>query len=269
MEDVIAQDALENVLREIDAQSSNRVDVGLERALGLKDQAADRVTNVLTIEWGKRVVAFIDLLGTKALMSRTAEDPESTYNIFSQISSKFTGLAKMMEREVGKVLHTVISDSYVISVPVEGDAIVRLFKVIAEFQRYCLIEHGELSRGGVAVGDMIEGRKEIIGKAFVDAHLLEVRSATYPRVVVQKSLMNDSKFKAVYKQLPLAVDKDGLAYVSYIDADKSSDCCRISAIVDGAIPKFNQDTELDKIQKWAWVKTYLLQTEKCKVNCCY
>ena len=199
-----------------------------------------------------RIVSFVDLLGTKSLMQQVGNQAQAqeTYNTLSSIGELFKKCVKDWLQDVPDKECHIISDSYVVSVPDDPEAFVALIRSIADFQRRCLLDFNELSRGGVAKGKMVVGTKMMIGKAFVEAHLLEKHIASYPRVVIN----SDINMTEVRREVPISHDKDGMNYVSFLSGLDIKDLQTAYSIVQRKKQEKSDSTELHKRQKWEWIR---------------
>lgn len=180
------------------------------------DELASSTPNVPYVP-KEAIVAFIDILGTSALMStitpsNATEVVDKILGIKAIFVSNFSELSKSFPES--KLM--VISDSYVISTNNEQDALKELLKMLAKSQLECLLQHGEILRGAIAAGDIIGGNKDssvIIGPAFIKAHNLESKNVIFPRIVIDKALMDSLNISL--DVLPILLDKDGLNYIDF------------------------------------------------------
>jgi hypothetical protein len=213
-----------------------------------------------------RIVAFVDLLGTKSLMQRVKdkEQAQETYNTLTAIGQLFEDCVEADLANVPDKMCRIISDSYVISVPNDPESFYALIVSIAKFQRGCLLGYKELARGGVAQGKMMVGGKMMIGTAFVDAHLLEAHIASYPRVVIN----SDIDITKMLRSAPISLDKDGMYYVSYLSGSEVTELKKARSIIESKKQEKSDPKNLHERQKWEWVQTYVDQVLNGNEYCC-
>ena len=213
-----------------------------------------------------RIVAFVDLLGTKSLMQRVKdkEQAQETYNTLTAIGQLFEDCVEADLANVPDKMCRIISDSYVISVPNDPESFYALIVSIARFQRGCLLGYKELARGGVAQGKMVVGGKMMIGTAFVDAHLLEARIASYPRVVIN----SDIDITKMLQSAPISLDKDGMYYVSYLSGSEVTELKKARSIIESKKQEKSDLKNLHERQKWEWAQTYVDQVLNGNEYCC-
>jgi hypothetical protein len=215
------------------------------------------------------IVAFIDVLGTSALMrSITASNAKEIGDKIIGIKDLFACKFGILQQQIPKSKLMVISDSFVISTPKEADAFSSLIKMLAECQHDCLLNHSEILRGAVATGSIIGGVNDpnvIIGPAFIKAHELETKNAIFPRIVIDRAILSDNAICPLDAKLPLALDKDGLKYIDFtatMDVDLKGIKEKISA---GSL---QAGGDIKKLQKWHWLKTFLEQKTNSCLDCC-
>lgn len=213
-----------------------------------------------------RIVAFVDLLGTKSLMQRVKDQDQAreTYNTLTAIGQLFEECVASDLAKVTDKMSRIISDSYVISVPNDPESFYALIVSIAKFQRGCLLDFKELARGGIARGKMVVGGKMMIGAAFVDAHLLEAHIASYPRVVIN----SDIDIKEMPKNAPISHDKDGMYYISYLSGLDERELEEARSIIESKKQEKSDPTKLHERQKWEWAQTYVDQVIAGNEYCC-
>ncbi|WP_322021136.1 MULTISPECIES: hypothetical protein [unclassified Burkholderia] len=155
-------------------------------------------------EYRPRVVAFIDVLGFKEIISKSAGDATLVRRIHHALTVSNDAWAEVFAREVGLDISpadfsdqmTSFSDCVVISVEPEIREIGLLVYIVFKICRQLLME-GFLSRGGVAKGLLYHdnnapsgnmGAPMVFGPAFVNAYLFESTHADGPRVILENSV---------------------------------------------------------------------------------
>lgn len=159
------------------------------------------------VEYENRVVAFIDVLGFKEIIKRSAHDPELVKRIFYALDVRKDDWATMYAADVGLPrkpedfadrFHS-FSDCIVMSVGTGiediGLLVYGIFKVCRQ-----LLGQGFASRGGIAMGQLYhhdDGQASesgsrapsmVFGPAFIDAYQFESSHADGPRVILQNTV---------------------------------------------------------------------------------
>jgi hypothetical protein len=179
-----------------------------EPAIPVADPAADTAVDAPKgIEYEDRVVAFVDVLGFKEIIQRSANNPELVKRIFYALDVRKDDWATMYAKEVGldhppeyfdDRFHS-FSDCIVMSVGTRiediGLLIYGVFKVCRQ-----LLGQGFASRGGIAMGKLYhhdDGQSSavmsrapsmVFGPAFIDAYQFESSHADGPRVILQNGV---------------------------------------------------------------------------------
>lgn len=181
------------------------------------------------MNYEKRICCFIDILGFRNHIEDTvkgsnednAEKIESIKNILD--------LSKRMTDDSGfsksKVV-TYFSDSIVISYNFSEKS--QLYYTLMDllYVSFELANKGYLVRGGVTIGKLIHTKELIFGPAMVSAYDLESKKAKYPRILVEKSVVESGiKFRQEnhsqddeleYINDILTRDEDDYYYIDYI-----------------------------------------------------
>lgn len=149
-------------------------------------------------------MAFIDVLGFKEIISKSAGDATLVRKIHHALTVSNDAWADVFAREVGLDMSandftdrmTSFSDCVVISVEPDIREIGLLVYIVFKICRQLLME-GFLSRGGVAKGPLYHdnspmtgnvGAPMVFGPAFVNAYLFESTHADGPRVILENSV---------------------------------------------------------------------------------
>lgn len=188
-----------------------------------------------------RVVAFVDILGFKEIIKKSATDPDLVRRIFDALDVRKDDWATMFASEVGLKntpedfddrFHS-FSDFVVMSVRPQVEEIGLLVYGIFKICRQ-LLGQGFASRGGIAMGqlyhrDNSDGKamhsiapSMVFGPAFIDAYQFESAHADGPRVILQNRVwqtINDycqshpSTKLSKFLQAHLKRADDGPAYI--------------------------------------------------------
>jgi hypothetical protein len=186
-----------------------------------------------------RVVIFIDILGFKELLNETT-DKEGNDNEegitkltkayksirdvwdLDKVSSDSSILKKTSKQD--KQI-TIFSDCIVISFPAKEKS--EIFYTLLEVKWVILrlISQGILCRGAISYGKLLHNDKFIFGPALVEAYILESKAANYPRVILDRSIIdlagsarseNHTREEEIeYVESLLEKDLDGMYYIDY------------------------------------------------------
>ena len=137
-----------------------------------------------------RFVAFIDILGFKNLIDKTANDEKEMDRVLKVLKytaniekDNYEGLlpGKDITKEV-----TVFSDSIVISYSEDLSIGGALFHILMDLVYICvdLLNENIFIRGGVSCGSMYHKDNICFGPAMNRAYILEENDAIYPRIII-------------------------------------------------------------------------------------
>lgn len=135
------------------------------------------------VQYEKRIVAFVDVLGFSNLVySRTT----------GLISRYFNFVTHNFQEAVSKYgfRFLIVSDSIVLSAPDNKESLKLCVMVLYRLQQKLIEEEGILLRGGVSHGDLYMGAEDNImfGPALINAYKLELQ-AKYPRIIMDRSFI--------------------------------------------------------------------------------
>lgn len=167
----------------------------------------------MTIEYQDRYVAFIDILGFKNLIDRTAgampsvklEEILSALNVPSEVQLEGIVLGRI--GDLSSAGHALTSFSDCIAVSTEGSEkglMNLLFHLRAiAFQ---MLRLGFLVRGGITKGALLHREGKVFGPAFIKAYELEKNKAVYPRIIIdpaisRKALEAEPPINIIFKRL--------------------------------------------------------------------
>ena len=149
------------------------------------------------------------------------------------------------EYEMNKPVVTMFSDSIVISQTIDDFFDISEFVEFTSKMQYHLLIEGILIRGGISIGNLYHSDRYIFGNGMISAYKIESEKAVYPRIVIDKNVMErcteiiDKKFNQSYNahilyegkkyyQIPykdysdyeyslyIQLDLDGLYYINYL-----------------------------------------------------
>lgn len=169
----------------------------------------------------ERVIAFVDVLGFRALVQRAfADDDEllkrlhrmlrvTKYAVFA--SSDIPEL-EILKRVMSPYLQaTAFSDSIIISDAWEGGALaLDLVASSASLLSSLLLQEGILCRGAIAKGRAIHDEHVVLGTGVVAAYELERQVAVFPRIVIADDLVSEAERLTLCR---VKTDSDGFRFI--------------------------------------------------------
>jgi len=172
----------------------------------------------MTITFDNRAVAFVDVLGFKALVNSAAgnNDLASLEELVSLLSTAIPSFDATVDKSVPKSLiprHIYISDCIILSAPMShptyhydnGLSIV-VMRVIQ--LSHLLLRAGYLIRGGISVGNVWHSESNIVGPAYQEALALE-QGGQEPIVVLSASAV-----KCWEGESRMCLQQDGKVFVN-------------------------------------------------------
>jgi|TARA_R100000479_G_scaffold70100_3_gene33891 hypothetical protein len=155
------------------------------------------------MNYENRIVLFLDILGFKNIIEKTIDKEE---DIEKNISSLYSNLKYiktfLIERLKSESMFnernyslkvTQFSDSVIISfINDDNTTLLNLIRSIQELI-IKLTNEGILCRGAISYGKLIHDNRVIFGPALNDAYETETKAAIYPRVILDKSLIELGK----------------------------------------------------------------------------
>ena len=142
-------------------------------------------------QYEKRLVAFLDLLGFKELVSRFPEEPKLfdwTLSILKATKSQEKMVYGFPEDLNVQMEFTAFSDSVVLSSRIPEDPInMALFQVA--FTCSLFLRAGLFARGAIVENYLYHKENIIIGQGLIEAYQQE-KIAIYPRVIVSKNIVD-------------------------------------------------------------------------------
>lgn len=188
------------------------------------------------MNYENRIVAFIDILGFRALLDETvSKDGTDNINRINDVIRAYNSIREIwnldQEPDLLKVsTHsskkvTIFSDSIVVSFKVEEPS--EVFYTLLEIKWLImrLLDQKILCRGAVALGKLIHQDEYIFGPALVEAYNLESKAALYPRIILDRNILDAAEtFKSKHHsslqerehvESLLEKDSDGMYYIDY------------------------------------------------------
>lgn len=221
----------------------------------------------------EHIVAILDLLGASDIIK--SENSEAVLNAISNIFISAEVNWPFVSK-APKVLHDIkcvtFSDNIAFALDLsrledKEDAIKSFIKYISVFQGAAL-KNSFFFRGGIAMGPLYMDSKTnfIWGKALVEAHILEEKTAIYPRVVLS------SQFECFdLSSIPrVGRDLDGMYFVDYVpiinklypDWIKSN-----KAVIQREFERREGMEGQERVlQKYGWLQNYIERCERKTVK---
>lgn len=224
----------------------------------------------MNIEYTKKIVAFIDVLGFKNLVLSPHTDRIEKY--FELLLSKFSEAAIRKNME-----HLLISDSIVIYCDDTQDNLKGIIKLISVLQANLLIE-GILTRGSISSGDLYVDKKNniIVGPGLVNSYTLE-SIAKYPRIIIDRRLVKEhfgSTIMAIEAvrtgslfHLTTTPHHGGMTDYPYINYGRTLTNNTVWKKYEGIINLFKAEFyKNEHIEKFEWLRKYLESSLKDSIE---
>ena len=203
-----------------------------------------------TTSYEERVVAFVDILGFSSMIKESSSDIEEYEKIKNALET-IQNVKKISDVNGAKV--TTFSDSIVISYPAKAkDPLYNILLDLIHLQ-LDLLQQGILVRGGVAKGKVRHVQEMVFGPAMVSAYALESKYAVYPRIIVEKDLV-DWEEENFRKQL-YGADNDIDDLKSLLKKDEYNDIFYIDVL--------RQENELEFVEDYE----YLMERVRATIIC--
>jgi len=223
-----------------------------------------------TIEYVDRLVAFVDMLGWKDLVAKSAENPNLLASIV-MLSTAQNGMGDISEDGNG-IRHIRMSDASIfVADPNNKTEVFTLTNSIIMLHQTALL-HGWLARGSVVRGKIYysENSPVILGPALTTAHEnSENGIAFYPRTVLDQStveliseMYTDKSVHDEFKKqfpltngIPIEKDNDDLSFFSYLGGFMQS--CFTEHYRSQILAGLRENKNNPKVhQKYLWLKNY-------------
>ena len=233
------------------------------------------------INYQKRYVAFLDLLGFKNMVKQSAKNQNVLNNIYRALDytghirhENYNGPIPMAD--LGKQI-TAFSDSIVISynasMPGGG------FHVLMDLVYICndLLGIGIPVRGGVTVGQLIHDERKCFGPALNAAYSMESEDAVYPRVIIDQDVFwydlskpgeaNTVEYEAEFLRGIVKKDfRDGKFFLDYMKQYNEFDepalyydyILRTKDFIIRNVDAYSSDKNL--YEKYEWLRWYYNET---------
>jgi hypothetical protein len=237
------------------------------------------------ITFEDRAVAFIDVLGFKALTDQAVGDPAARLKL-SQLISNLGSVVPILDANVERTVPSdlipksiYISDSIILSAPltVRFDQVKNYSGLEILVMRciqvsHALLDEGYLVRGGIAIGPLWHSRSNIVGPAYQEAYALESGTKDrLPRIVLSPEATRLWKSGGPSTGSRMCIDYGGAFMVNglhdyYVPDQYRNNIQRAfahyEALATGAL---NSGLRPREAQKWSWMKQYIV--DERQISC--
>jgi hypothetical protein len=135
----------------------------------------------IVTNYGERVVAYVDALGTKEVVKSSVWDLQERIGLDQAL--------RRLRREHHRDFPvSTFSDHVVGSLDCDDPKLERLFQCAVDFSMAVITNAGFLVRGAITVGPLVHDVDVIYGPALIAAYELERDIAVYPRIVVEENV---------------------------------------------------------------------------------
>lgn len=239
------------------------------------------------IEYSDYYVAFLDILGFKALVKSNKEEDRKKINEYFRLVNEITEQLKNIpsKKYIGSI---IISDSVILSIPMEADASEN-FRNLRELCIAIQKIQFELAlldiwlRGAISSGKAYFNPKDsqVVGPAYINAYLLEQNFAINPRVVIDNKLINELEINSAQEliekvnNISCSRERNVLFQWTHDGFQRQGLTKDIALFVDYLVYAFEDESKLDKIiknlekniyqdnsiySKFRWVADYLISS---------
>lgn len=220
----------------------------------------------------KSVVAFIDLLGAKEIISKDPDGSlETIHNCYEYAKNQ---IKDIYPSELNIPHINIFSDNIVLSLPLydkETDSsdkdIMNIISVIAysAIIQYYFWMNKLLVRGAISFGTFFSDELMVWGQGLVNSYGLESSIAIYPRIIIDPKYGNDM-YDIFGKMLLMLVseDFDGLLFVDPLKRKYIEHRSIVEDLLQDNILRLNNMEIFDpkKYQKYMWMQKYLEENLK-------
>lgn len=222
-------------------------------------------------QFEQRAIGFLDVLGFKDLVCRAEAEPAETEldELIAVLDSHVAYDSQTYAQSVpdaAKPKHLFISDSIIVSAPLQTGSINGLGSVVAKSIQIAhkLLEGGHLVRGGISIGSCWHGPTNIVGSGYIAAYEKE-KTAGGPCIALDEAAAAYWRAHSILSSTNMCLDDGGeliadslhIRYISnwgaYGRQEQAYDIYadwiakRLSALPESTSPW----------RKWAWMRDFL------------
>jgi hypothetical protein len=228
------------------------------------------------ITFEERAIAFIDVLGFKALTSKAVNDVGALQEV-DKLVVLLGSVIPVLDSGVSSAIpsdlipkHIYISDSIILSAPLQvrfnhirNYSGLEILVMRAIQVSHALLHAGYLVRGGVAVGPVWHSNANVVGPAYQEAFALE-RGPWEPRIILSNGATRLWQSGGPSTGSRMCIQYDGAFMVNglhdYYVPDEykgnNEEAFRHYAAI--ADRNLNSGLGVREIQKWTWMKRYII-----------
>ena len=180
------------------------------------------------MRYQNRIVLFLDILGFQKIIDETVEKGVTNESKVESVYSAVHSMRTFVERiQLGSSKQvTQFSDSIVLSFRVNDTMnIDKLFPSLLQLV-FILLNNNWLCRGAIAYGKLYHDEKTLFGPALNEAYNTESKAAMYPRVIIDRTIIEllknkvgpgsqSYKFNSTLYGPILNIDTDDRLYLDY------------------------------------------------------
>jgi hypothetical protein len=172
-------------------------------------------------DYNERYVAFIDILGFREHIRSINTNPEKLeklLEILNEMATNYPALSQSMAATQGfenMLRVSTFSDNIVISGQLDPMGFAIVTTVCATLCAR-LLTQGVYARGAITVGRLHHTGSVVLGEGLVRAYELESRTAIYPRVIFDDSVMSLACNVPATNLWKAKQDFDGLYFMDYL-----------------------------------------------------
>lgn len=209
------------------------------------------------------VIAFLDILGGKQLITQNAD--ESLNLVYKSYTEAIARYKNMADPDFVLPNINIFSDNITVSCQLD-DNFDNALECIMSVILFCTTltaqfwANGLLIRGGITIGYCFSDNLMVWGKALVRAYEIESTIAIYPRIVIDPfadelfDFLSNSKYKKI-----ICRDFDGLYFIDvFFSPQVSSILPFLEFLIDDNTRRINDldDKNLKERQKLKWLQNY-------------
>lgn len=188
----------------------------------------DGTGNKITVNYEHRIFAFVDILGFADLVEESDRDTSKIVRIY-KLLERTKSMAQLpighkfnyLQVDLAKFRSHIFSDSITMSCPYESfDYFNVIIAWVIRYQYFMWAEEGYFLRGAIVYGRIFDDESSpmLFGPAMVTAYRLETKTAKWPRILVDSSVVKklpDEKRLRALKEY-LRRDNAGNYYLDYL-----------------------------------------------------
>ena len=188
----------------------------------------DGLGNKNTINYDERIFAFVDILGFADLVEASERDTSQIIRIYKLLECT-KSMAQLpvghkfnyLQVDLAKFRSHTFSDTVTMSCPYESfDYFNAIIAWVMRYQYFMWAEEGTFLRGAIVYGKIFdeEDSPMVFGPAMVAAYRLETKTAKWPRILVDSSIVkklpDEKRLRALQEYL--RKDSAGNYYLDYL-----------------------------------------------------